>query len=237
MALSKQRASNRALRILILWLRANGYEIKESLPYDRVDPVHAKGSWHYDSYFLGNVRYSKAVDINWPGGGALEKRMLKRAYPVARGLGLGFIHDITGRGRGSAGSHCNHAHSDPGSWSNIGDGAFTPPRGTTKVYDLQVITHTPAKKRDNLLGPDGHKRMEAIRMASRLKGPRFPWGVRYTQAVLGVPQTGSWDVASRKGHDEAVMKIQRVLGLEPTGIWDSKTDAAYVAFSREWRTF
>lgn len=222
MALSPKRASTHALVILCEYAVANGYSLSEMPPFDPVAPVHTKGSWHYDRDGI----YGQAVDINWPGGGRVETLMLKRLIPVAQSLGLAVIFGVSG--------HYTHLHSDVGSVSNLGNGRFTPARGSTKPALVQAATHTPVKNRDNLYGPASDRRVNAVRMASRMHGRKFPYGAAFAQECVGTTPDGDWGEKSRAAHDATVKALQIIWGLTPDGVWGRKTEAAYQAFRKTY---
>lgn len=222
MALSTKRASTHALVILCEYATANGFEIFDMPPFDPVNPVHVKGSWHYDR----DGRYGQAVDINWPGGGRMEHAMLTRLIPVAQSLGLAVIFNTIG--------HFTHMHVDVGSRANIGRGWFTPAWGSTKPALVQAATHTPHKNRDNLYGPASDRRVDAVRRASRMHGTRFPYGTRFAQECVGVTPDGVWGAESKAAHDATVKALQIIWGLTPDGVWGRKTEAASLAFQKTY---
>lgn len=86
---------------------------------------------------------------------------------------------------------------------------------------------------DNSWGPDTDKRLEAVRAASAWAGQKFPFGVGYTQSVIGTPVDNDWGRKSVRAHDIAVSAIQAALlqmGFNPgdiDGKWGPSTEAAY----------
>lgn len=82
---------------------------------------------------------------------------------------------------------------------------------------------------DGIIGADTTKRVNAVRNSSRWGGVRFPFGVRYTQHVVGTPVDGIWGRNSRAAHDATVRAIQRALGVTADGIWGTRTEAAWQA--------
>lgn len=240
MATSARRATRKSLRAFLKYAQANGYRIGESLPYTSVHSVHENHSFHYDKYRSdhdGKV-YSEAADINTgaPGASQAEREKLALLIPVAESYGIAFILGIYGT-EGSAAKHRDHAHVDIGSWSNYGRGAFPPPRGDSRVYDMQTATRTEVKKRDNLYGKESHKRANAVRMASTYMGPKFPYGVEYAQRVIGVKDDGVWGAKSKEAHKAMVRSIQQVLAVNPDGVWGKTTDAAFLTFVSKYRRF
>jgi hypothetical protein len=57
-------------------LQGMGFQVSENPAFGGVSPVHAPGSYHY----LG-----RAIDVNWPGGGARELTHLRQAFSYAKG--------------------------------------------------------------------------------------------------------------------------------------------------------
>lgn len=89
--------------------------------------------------------------------------------------------------------------------------------------------------KDNSWGPDSDKRLEAVRQASGLHGEKFPFGVRYTQAVVRTKVDGDWGRNSVSAHDDTVKRIQvalRSMGFYNGAIdgnWGPATERAYQA--------
>lgn len=232
MALSKKRATTKALVRFVQYARANGYKVSEMPPYDPVTPGgHSEKSWHYDK----DGQFGQAADLNWGASGASaeERARLALLVPVAQSYGLGIIFGLYGT-NGPAAQHRGHMHVDVGSYSNLGRGGFVPARGDTLVVDMQLVLHQPAKRRDNLLGQSTRTDLYLVREASRYGGTDFPHGVRPTQRVVGAPQTGRWDATSRAAHDKTVARLQRLWGVPVTSTWDDKTEAAYRAVVRKY---
>lgn len=225
MGIGRQRSSSATLDAFLKWAKAAGYRIGEHPDHGGVHPVHAKGSWHYDGL---------AADLNWgpPGSPAGEMTKLKRAARVAETFGLGII--LAARGTtGSASAHRDHLHVDVGSSSNWGDRYDTPPVGDSKVQRLQRAVHMPWAEADNMWGPATDARLEAVRHASRLKGVKFPHGVRTAQQAVGTKADGAWGTASRKAHDATVAAVQRVLGVDDDGVWGPRTERAYTNLRKD----
>jgi hypothetical protein len=227
MSLSKQVTPSENLWAFGKWADAAGYHVGENPKYGGVtDGAHAAGSWHYDGL---------AFDINWGiSSPASERAHLLVALEVAGSMGLAVIFARDGVS-GVAANHRNHLHTDVGEWSNVGTGDFRRHAGDLKVWKLQRAVRTPASGRDNLWGPDTDKRLRAVQQASELLGPRFPYGVKYTQDVVGVRATGKWGDRSRAAHDAAVVAVQRALGVAVNGVWGPDTDHAYQVARKAYR--
>lgn len=84
-------------------------------------------------------------------------------------------------------------------------------------------------KADNIWGQDTEKRLRAVRYASKFHGSKFPYGVKYTQKVVGTPADGVWGRKSGLAHDMTVEAVQEALGVKVDGIWGAKTDEAYLS--------
>lgn len=221
------------------YFKANGYTILESLPYDKVAPVHSTKSFHYDEFTYKGVEHSRAFDLNWPGSASTERSMLKLGIPVLRSLGISFIYALEGR-VGSAAQHVTHLHADQGTLSNQGRGDFKTKAGSTTVYDAQKICHMSTKAANNLDNTETVKRLNAVKMSSARHGKKHPYGVKYTQLVVGAPTTGKWDDASYEAHDktvkalETLFKKDKLFTATPNTTWDAGTDAALVAFHKKY---
>ncbi len=222
MALGTQKSPTQALVTFCLWARRNDYAVGEMHGFSHdVHPVHARGSWHYDT----DGGFGKAADINKNGGN--ERAALIAALDRAQELGLAVIFARDGVA-GPAGKHRHHLHVDVGPFSHLGGARSFVPRGggDAVTAGLQRVVRLEA---DQVWGADTEAHLEAVRAASTLRGGAFPRGVAFTQRVLGVPDDGAWGELSRGAHDAATAAIRRVLGLPPASVWDAATDAAYLA--------
>ena len=94
---------------------------------------------------------------------------------------------------------------------------------------------------DNVWGGDTNKRLTAVREASTWAGTNFPFGVRFTQEVVGTYPDAVWGDKSRSAHDDTVVAIQtalRSMGFNPgpiDGVWAENTDEAFKAARRACR--
>lgn len=216
MALSRQIAPTSHLERFMRWASAAGYHVGEHPAYGGVTQgVHTAGSWHYDSL---------ACDVNM--NGPLERSELIHAMAVATSFGLGVIFARDGV-TGVARNHQGHLHVDVGEWSNYGAGDVRAAPGHSKVWELQGAVHLAGADRDNLYGPHTDKRLYALATSSAFGGERHPYGVRFTQDVVGARKDGLWGPASRSAHDETVHAVQRVLGVTADGVWGMDTDRAW----------
>lgn len=90
------------------FLREHGAMIGENAAFDRVDPVHTSGSWHYRCSYMG------ALDINYGGN---EAAAIDPLIGTLRRLGFRTIWRAPG--------HFDHLHVDAGRGGSIG-GATAP---------------------------------------------------------------------------------------------------------------
>lgn len=101
--------------------------------------------------------------------------------------------------------------------------------GSSNITGIQTaIGATP----DNILGPDTEKRLYAVVAASGWAGRHFPYGIQYTQSVVGTNPDGVWGNASDAAHDRVIAAIQRALGVEDDGVWGPASQAAWERFRR-----
>ena len=100
--------------------------------------------------------------------------------------------------------------------------APAPARTYTDITALQRAVRATA---DNISGPDTRKRIDAVRKASTWGGTKFPYGVAYTQQVVGTTADGVWGKNSRAAHDNTVAAIQRAVGATVDSIWGNETEA------------
>lgn len=103
---------------------------------------------------------------------------------------------------------------------------YTPPKPKPKFTSCTALQGALRASKDNRWGADSAKRLNAVRSASNWKGGHFPYGVKYTQGVVGVDKDGSWKGLSKAGHDLTVKNIQKALGRKQTGVYDAALDTA-----------
>lgn len=101
--------------------------------------------------------------------------------------------------------------------------------GSSDIRNIQTAIGAIA---DNILGPDTEKRLYAVVAASNWAGRHFPYGVAYTQSIIGTQPDGIWGEASEAAHDRVIESIQRALGVDDDGIWGPTTQAAWERFRR-----
>ena len=117
-------------------------------------------------------------------------------------------------------AHLSHAIRYP--FTDSGVGSLKMP-----ARRLEDVQRAVGAYPDAVIGPDTRKRVLAVVSASAWGGQSFPFGVQYTQEVVGTEQDGVWGEASMAAHDRVVETIQRALGVEDDGIWGPVTQAAW----------
>lgn len=105
-------------------------------------------------------------------------------------------------------------------------------RASDGSSDIRAIQTAIGAQADNILGPDTEKRLYAVVAASNWAKNQFPFGVAYTQSVIGTQPDGIWGAASEAAHDRVVAAIQRALGVEDDGVWGPASSAAWERFKR-----
>lgn len=105
-------------------------------------------------------------------------------------------------------------------------------RASDGTSDIRAIQTAIGAQADNVLGPDTEKRLYAVVAASSWAKNQFPFGVAYTQSVIGTQPDGIWGAASEAAHDRVVAAIQRALGVEDDGVWGPASSAAWERFKR-----
>ena len=105
-------------------------------------------------------------------------------------------------------------------------------RSSDGTSDIRAIQTAIGAQADNILGPDTEKRLYAVVAASSWARNQFPFGVAYTQSVIGTQPDGVWGAASEAAHDRVVAAIQRALGVEDDGVWGPASSAAWERFKR-----
>jgi hypothetical protein len=229
----------RNIAVAKAYLDANGFDVSESLPYGKVHRVHTDNSFHYDEGKVGSVVHTLAFDLNWPGSASTERTKLIGVIPALQSMGISIIYARDGS-NGSAASHKTHLHGDVGSWTNLGLKNVKTKPGSLYVYDTQIICHMSKKTASNLDSAETVKRLKAIQQASKMYGTKFPYGIKYTQTVLGVPLTGKWDDASKSAHNKAVKALETLWKKDklfvgtPDTTWSSATDNALAAFHKKY---
>lgn len=96
---------------------------------------------------------------------------------------------------------------------------------------LEAVQRAVGATPDAVIGPDTRQRVLALVSASAWGGKSFPFGVAYTQRVVGTEPDGVWGEASDAAHDRVVGAVQRALGVDDDGVWGPATQAAWQTLS------
>lgn len=107
----------------------------------------------------------------------------------------------------------------------------TPPATRRTYLDIRGIQRALRTNTDNIVGANTQGHLDALRAASTYGGITFPYGVEYTQKVVGTNPDGIWGENSRACHDATVEELQRELNklgyaLAVDGIYGEETDTA-----------
>lgn len=234
MALSEQQAPLRNLVIFKRIATEMGCRLTEGAPEDPKIGSHTPHSWHYDTGMYKGVKHGLAIDVNYgaPGTSPEEQRILALLAVIGQSLGLGIIFALNGT-MGSAADHKTHLHADVGSVSNTGRGARPATPGDACVWDTQWKIRA---AHDNLAGDETKRRLYALREASKYGGVDFPFGVKYTQDVVGTKKDGDWGPNSRGSHDDTISQVQEV--WRSYGLYTGKIDNVWGPLMEEaWRRF
>lgn len=183
---------------------------------------------HPEAYFVSvyDARPGDVVIYNWDGGGTDHVGF------VEKNLGGGTLQTIEG----------NTSSGDYGSQS-AGNGVWRRVRNHSIAYvirpaysgseessapsgpaDIRALQRAVRANPDNVAGPNTRSRCYALAAASNWGGNTFPFGVAFTQSVVGTEQDGIWGPASEEAHDNTVEAVQSAVGSEVDGIYGPDTN-------------
>lgn len=119
----------------------------------------------------------------------------------------------------------------------------TPPATPTKPVKASpaVLQRAVRTTADGLWGPTTDKRCNAVIEASKFEGVDFPYGIGFTQQVVGAKADGKWGPQSEAAHAATVKNMQialKSLGFDPgktDGEWGPQTQTAYRAARQSFR--
>lgn len=111
---------------------------------------------------------------------------------------------------------------DNGRW----DGNVDTSAQDSGYTDITALQAAVGAVPDNIVGPDTRQRINAVAAASTWGGNTFPYGVEYTQRVVGTTPDGIWGENSEAAHDETVGLIQAAVGAYEDEIYGPATAAA-----------
>lgn len=183
---------------------------------------------HPEAYFVSvyDAKPGDVVIYNWDGGGTDHVGF------VEKNLGGGTLQTIEG----------NTSSGDYGSQSS-GNGVWRRVRNHSIAYvirpaysdseessapsgpaDIRALQRAVRANPDNVAGPNTRSRCYALAAASNWGGNTFPFGVAFTQSVVGTEQDGIWGPASEEAHDTTVEAVQSAVGSEVDGIYGPDTN-------------
>ena len=183
------------------------------------------------------------VFFDWNGDGSLDHTGIVELNLGAAGLQT--IEGNTSSGTGAHQSDGNGVWRRTRPWSVIAavvrpqyvnaPVVVVPPPVTLparKTYrDITPIQRALHASPDNVWGPDTDKRWRALVAASIYGGIHFPWGVKFTQNVVGTKEDNAWGAKSGAAHDVTVGLIQDAVGAHHDDIIGPETigkvDAAH----------
>ena len=90
--------------------------------------------------------------------------------------------------------------------------------------DIRALQRAVRANPDNVAGPNTRSRCYALAAASNWGGKTFPFGVAFTQSVVGTEQDGIWGEASEEAHDATVEAVQAAVGAEVDGVYGAETN-------------
>ena len=111
----------------------------------------------------------------------------------------------------------------------------------TKTDSIKLLQKAVGAVADDIWGADTDKRLRVVMAASSYAGTKFPFGVKYTQTVVGTRPDGFWGDNSRSAHDETVKKVQRALADlgfysgKIDGVWGPDVTAGYTAARKKFK--
>ena len=197
------------------WMRANAakYGFKPN-GYNFREP------WHFE--YQGDPWAGGSTSTSTSSGGAFSAAYIRDIQ--SRLTRLGFSVGSSGID-GSKGPATNAAILAFQKKYGLVQDALPGP-ATLKKLKLVEVQKAVRAVQDGSSGPDTKKRVDAVRKSSAWGGKKFPWGVAYTQGVVGTTKDNSWGPNSIKAHDATVRAIQVAVGVKADSIWGPATDSA-----------
>lgn len=183
---------------------------------------------HPDAYFVSvyDAKPGDVVIFDWDGGGTDHVGF------VEKNLGGGTLQTI--EGNTSSGSYGSQSAGN-GVWRRVRNHSIayvirpaysdseesSAPSG---LADIRALQRAVRANPDNVAGPNTRSRCYALAAASNWGGNTFPFGVAFTQSVVGAEQDGIWGPASEEAHDDTVEAVQSAVGSEVDGIYGPDTN-------------
>ena len=183
---------------------------------------------HPEAYFVSvyDARPGDIVIYNWDGGGTDHVGF------VEKNLGGGTLQTI--EGNTSSGDYGSQS-SGNGVWRRVRNHSIAyvirpaysdseEPSAPSGPADIRALQRAVRANPDNVAGPNTRSRCYALAAASNWGGNTFPFGVAFTQSVVGTEQDGIWGPASEEAHDDTVEAVQSAVGSEVDGIYGPDTN-------------
>ena len=183
---------------------------------------------HPDAYFVSvyDARPGDVVIYNWDGGGTDHVGF------VEKNLGGGTLQTI--EGNTSSGDYGSQSAGN-GVWRRVRNHSIAyvirpaysdseEPSAPSGSNDIRALQRAVRANPDNVAGPNTRSRCYALAAASNWGGNTFPFGVAFTQSVVGTEQDGIWGPASEEAHDATVEAVQSAVGSEVDGIYGPDTN-------------
>lgn len=183
---------------------------------------------HPDAYFVSvyDAKPGDVVIYNWDGGGTDHVGF------VEKNLGGGTLQTI--EGNTSSGSYGSQSAGN-GVWRRVRNHSIAyvirpaysdseEPSAPSGPADIRALQRAVRANPDNVAGPNTRSRCYALAAASNWGGNTFPFGVAFTQSVVGTEQDGIWGPASEEAHDDTVEAVQSAVGSEVDGIYGLDTN-------------
>lgn len=184
---------------------------------------------HPDAYFVSvyEAQRGDVVIFDWTGDGATD-----HVGFVEKNLGGGVLQTIEGNtasgaeGSQSAGNGVWRRQRSRGiayiirpAYTGSGTSNSSGPSDITALQ--KAVRATP----DNVCGEETRSHVIAVMSASNWGGNNFPYGVGFTQMVVGATVDGVWGDESAACHDSTVEAIQEAVGAEVDGIYGFDTNS------------
>lgn len=183
---------------------------------------------HPDAYFVSvyDARPGDVVIYNWDGGGTDHVGF------VEKNLGGGTLQTI--EGNTSSGDYGSQSAGN-GVWRRVRSHSIAyvirpaysdseEPSAPSGPVDIRALQRAVRANPDNVAGPNTRSRCYALAAASNWGGNTFPFGVAFTQSVVGTKEDGFWGPASEEAHDATVEAVQSAVGAEIDGIYGPDTN-------------
>lgn len=186
------------------------------------EPMAPKPTWNNHGYSMAWIKaqQEKLIDLGY------SLKADGKLGPVTRAIVMDFQHHVGLTADGIPG---------PATARMLDSAVAREKDGSVKRLNVKALQRAVRATDDNQWGSDTNKRLYAVREASDWSGTDFPYGVKFTQEVVGSKADGEWGPRSRAAHDDTVIAIQtalKAIGFNPgpvDGIWGRQTEEAFQA--------